>query len=197
MNCPLLIEEVEALDLRGNKMEKVHPRHDRLGWDDKHMLDALLCAQRSPDPDTQVGAIIVSQNNVILGSGYNSLPRGMDPSTINWARNNEDSFYTKYPFVVHAEKNAITNSTIDLKNSKLYTTLHPCNECAKDIIQAGIKEIIYLDDKYHDTMEAKAARFMFQLTGVKTRQHKWDQKNTISSLTKLVNIVNSKKLPYL
>lgn len=131
---------------------------------------ALLSAQRSKDPNTQVGACIVGKNNKIVGIGYNGFPVGCNDDEFPWERNADKINDTKYPYVVHAEANAILNSTKDLHGARLYVGLFPCNECAKLIIQSGITEIIYLSDKYEDSDSAKAARKMFEKAGVKKRQ---------------------------
>ena len=145
-------------------------RADYLHWDDYFMGIALLSAQRSKDPSTRVGACIVDESNKIVGIGYNGFPRGCSDDELPWARKAADVKDTKYPYVVHAEVNAILNSTVKLNNAKMYVALFPCNECAKMIIQAGIKEIIYLSDKYSDTDSVRAARTMFKMSGVKMRK---------------------------
>jgi dCMP deaminase len=145
-------------------------RRDYLHWDDYFMGIALLSAQRSKDPSTQVGACIVDESNKIVGIGYNGFPRGCSDDELSWARKAADVKETKYPYVVHAEVNAILNSTVKLNNAKMYVALFPCNECAKMIIQAGIKEIVYLSDKYSETDSVKAARRMFKMAGVATRK---------------------------
>lgn len=125
-------------------------RVEYLTWDDYFMSVAYLSAQRSKDPNKQVGACIVSRSHVILGIGYNGFPRGCSDESLSWARESEsqDPLETKYPYVCHAEMNAILNkNTSSLEGSRLYVTMFPCNECAKLIIQAGIVEVIYGEDK--------------------------------------------------
>ncbi len=140
-------------------------RNDYLSWDEYFMGVALLAAGRSKDPSTQVGACIVSQGNVILSTGYNGFPKGCSDDEFPWNRDGDD---TKYPYVVHAELNAILNSQgKSLLDTKIYVALFPCNECAKAIIQSGIKEIIYLSDKYADTPSVKASKKMLDAAGVK------------------------------
>jgi len=134
------------------------------------MILANLISQRSKDPSTQVGAVIVDDDNTVLGLGYNGWPRGIKQDDLPWNRDGAD-LDTKYPYVVHSEINAIFNSYQKLKNSRLYCTLFPCNECAKAIIQNGIKEVIYESDKYHDTDNNKAARKLFDLAGISYRQY--------------------------
>ncbi len=131
---------------------------------------ALLSAKRSKDPSTQVGACIVNQYNKIVGIGYNGFPIGCSDDDLPWERTSDNSNETKYPYVVHAEANAILNSTKDLHGSRIYAALFPCNECTKLIIQSGIKEIVYLSDKYKDTDTVKASKRMLQMAGVSHRQ---------------------------
>ncbi len=145
-------------------------RQDYISWDEYFMGIALLSAKRSKDPSTQVGACIVNQYNKIVGIGYNGFPIGCDDDQLPWGKTSEDSNETKYPYVVHAEANAILNSTKDLHGSRIYVALFPCNECTKLIIQSGVKEIIYLSDKYKETDSVKASKKMFDLAKVTYRQ---------------------------
>jgi len=161
-------------------MSKVVPRKERLNWQDYHMLQALVAAQRSPDPNTQVGACIVDIKNRTLGLGYNGFPRGISTSQFPWEREGKDPLKTKYPFVVHAEKNAIYNANSSVAGGTLYVTMYPCNECAKDIIQAGIKEVRYLTNPYKDEWFTRAADRMFQNLDIITIQHKWDTDRILS-----------------
>lgn len=145
-------------------------RNDYLNWDEYFMGVAILSAQRSKDPSTQVGACIVNTDNKIVGVGYNGFPRGSSDDVLPWAREGE-FLETKYPYVCHAELNAILNSiSRDLKDCRIYVALFPCNECAKAIIQTGIKEIIYLSDKYADTDSVIASKIMLKNANVKLRQ---------------------------
>lgn len=129
---------------------------------------ALLSAMRSKDPNTQVGACIVNDDNRIVSVGYNGFPRGCSDEDFPWERKADNQNDTKYPFVCHAELNAILNSNgIGVKGSRIYVALFPCNECAKAIIQAGIKEIIYISDKYYDTDNNRASRRMLAAARVK------------------------------
>ena len=140
---------------------------NNISWDEYFMGVALLSSQRSKDPHTKVGACIVNEDKIIVGIGYNGMPFGCDDKLYPWGNSKEaDSLDTKYPYVVHAEPNAILNSTSNLKGSTLYVTLFPCNECAKLVIQSGIKHIIYMDDKYHDTASSVASRRMFDSANV-------------------------------
>ncbi len=158
-------------------MEKIVKRQDYINWDDYFMGVALLSAQRSKDPNTQVGACIVNQQKKIVGVGYNGFPTGCSDEDLPW--NREGSFLeTKYPYICHAELNAILNSiSRDLNGCTVYVALFPCNECAKAIIQAGIKEVVYLSDKYKDTDAEKASRIMFNQAGVKLRKMKTYRKS--------------------
>jgi dCMP deaminase len=148
-------------------------RSDYIRWDEYFMGIALLSAKRSKDPSTQVGACIVdSKNNRILSVGYNGFPVGCSDDDFPWDREG-DTLDTKYPYVVHAELNAILNNRgVSLEDSKIYVALFPCNECAKAIIQSGIREVIYLSDKYADTDIVKASKKMLLKAGVELRQLK-------------------------
>lgn len=144
-------------------------RNDVLTWDEYFMGLAHLSAKRSKDPSTQVGACIVSPEKRVVGIGYNGFPNGCDDDVFPWDR--EGSFSnTKYPFVVHAELNAILNSTQNLKGCSLYVSLFPCNECAKAIIQSGISRIVYESDKYADTDATKASKRMLVAANVELIQ---------------------------
>mgnify|MGYP003467322742 FL=1 len=145
-------------------------RQGYISWDEYFMGVALLSARRSKDPSTQVGACIVNHQNKIVGAGYNGLPIGCNDDDFPWDK--QGTFLeTKYPFVCHAELNAILNNIgMDLKGCKIYTALFPCNECTKAIIQAGITEVIYLSDKYAGTDAAKASKLMLDTSGVRYRK---------------------------
>ena len=131
-----------------------------LSWDEYFMAVALLSSQRSKDPNTQVGACVANKENKIVGVGYNGFPLGCSDDDLPWARTGE-FLETKYPYVCHAELNAVLNSiSRDLRGCRIYVGLFPCNECTKVIIQAGIEEIIYLSDKYADTDVVKASKRM-------------------------------------
>jgi dCMP deaminase len=143
-------------------------RKDYISWDEFFMASALLASQRSKDPSTQVGACIVNpKNNKILGEGYNGLPIGIsgDDEDITWKRDGE-ILNTKYLYVCHAELNAIMNKTADVAGCTVYVTLFPCNNCAQILIQSGIKQVVYLHDKYAETDCVKASKKMFDKTGV-------------------------------
>ena len=131
---------------------------------------ALLSAMRSKDPSTQVGACIVNDKNKIVGAGYNGLPIGCDDDEFPWEKTG-DFLNTKYPYICHAELNAILNNIgMELKGCKIYTALFPCNECSKAIIQSGITEVIYLSDKYESNDIFKASKFLLDKSGVKYRK---------------------------
>ena len=142
------------------------------------MSVALLSAMRSKDPNTQVGACIVSPENKIVGTGYNGFPTGCSDDMLPWDREGKP-FDTKYPYVCHAELNAILNSTKNLHGCTIYVALFPCNECAKAIIQSGIKNIVYKDDKYADTDGVKASKRMLDMAGVKYRRMVCEKELTI------------------
>ena len=151
-------------------MAALQKRQGYISWDEYFMGVALLSAKRSKDPNTQVGACIVNDKNKIVGAGYNGLPIGCDDNEFPWDKQG-DFLQTKYPYICHAELNAILNNIgIDLKGCKIYTALFPCNECAKAIIQSGISEVVYLSDKYAGTDTAKASRLMLDKAGVSCRK---------------------------
>ena len=140
-------------------------RTDYINWDEYFMGIAMLAARRSKDPNTQVGACIVSQDNIIISTGYNGMPKGCSDDEYPWEREGEE---TKYPYVVHAELNAILNANgRDLRGSRIFVALFPCNECAKAIIQSGVAEVLYLSDKYKDTMLNMVSKKMLDAAGVK------------------------------
>lgn len=161
---------------------------NKVSWDSYFMSIAILSSLRSPDPNTQVGACIVDQKNRIIATGYNGFPRGLDNSQFPLSREGslED---TKYAYMVHAEANAILNSTVyDLTNSKLYCSLFPCNECTKIILQKGVSEIIYLSDKYHDLPAYKASRKLLTMANVKVRAL---SKIDLENLRNNINVISN------
>ena len=146
-------------------------RTDYISWDEYFMGVALLASMRSKDPSTQVGACIGGPDNIILSTGYNGFPRGCSDDEFPWAREGAET-ETKYPFVVHAELNAILNHDgASLKGATIYVTLFPCNECAKAIIQSGIREVVYASDKYAGQEFTQAAKMLFKLSGVNLREY--------------------------
>jgi dCMP deaminase len=144
-------------------------RPNVISWDEYFMGMAHLSALRSKDPSTQVGAVIVSPTNKVVSIGYNGLPKGCSDDEYPWDREG-GPLETKYVYVVHAELNAILNAQMPVTGCKIFVSLFPCNECAKAIIQSGIQEIIYEDDKYADTDHVKASKRMLKSAGVNLRQ---------------------------
>ena len=137
-------------------------------WDEYFMGVAKLASMRSKDPNTQVGACIVSQDNKILSIGYNGLPVGCSDDDFPWNRDNEDPYQNKYFYTTHSELNAILNYRGgSLEGAKLYVTLFPCNECAKAIIQSGIRTVVYESDKYALTPSTRASKRMFDAAGIR------------------------------
>ena len=156
-------------------------RTDYINWDEYFMGIAMLAARRSKDPSTQVGACIVSQDNIIISTGYNGMPKGCSDDEYPWEREGSE---TKYPYVVHAELNAILNASgRDLRGSRIFVALFPCNECAKAIIQSGIREVLYLSDKYKDTMMNLASKRMLDAAGVRYTQLNANTKQIVIDLT--------------
>jgi dCMP deaminase len=152
-------------------------RKDYLTWDEYFMGVALLSGRRSKDPNTQVGACIVNTQQKIVGAGYNGLPIGCSDEDFPWEKQG-DFLNTKYPYVCHAELNAILNNIgMNLSGCRIYTALFPCNECAKAIIQSGIKEVIFLSDKYDGTDVSIASKKMLDTAGVTYRKVKVNRKS--------------------
>ncbi len=157
-------------------------RDDYISWDEYFMGIAVLSSKRSKDPNTQVGACIVSPDKKIVGVGYNGFPTGCSDDEFPWERSAEKWEDNKYPYVCHAELNAILNSpSPSLKGATLYVALFPCNECAKAIIQSGIKKVIYLSDKYSDSEQTKASKRMLSSAGVEF-EHLDSEKEILISL---------------
>lgn len=151
-------------------------RDNYISWDEYFMGVAILASQRSKDPNTQVGACIVNNDNKIMSVGYNGFPRGCSDDEFPWERSGEKESSTKYPYVCHAELNAILNAGGNsLKDCRIYVALFPCNECAKAIIQCGIKEVIYISDKYSETDLVQASKRMLNCAGIKLTQFESDK----------------------
>lgn len=146
-------------------------REGHISWDEYFMGIAILSGKRSKDPGTQVGACIVNEDKKIVGVGYNGFPQGCNDDDFPWEREGE-FLETKYPYVCHAELNAILNSIKNLKGCTLYVALFPCNECAKAIIQSGIREIVFLSEKYSGTLTDIASKKLLDSAGVKYRKLK-------------------------
>lgn len=165
-NAPKAIMMIEP---KGDFVMAGEHRTDYLKWDEYFMGIAQLSALRSKDPSTQVGACIVDDQHKVVSIGYNGMPRGIDEEKIPWGHG--EGLESKYLYVCHAEFNAILNTRdgAHLNGCSLYVTLFPCNECAKAIIQVGIKEVVYLSDKYADGTIFQASRRLLEMAGVKTR----------------------------
>ncbi len=164
------INEVSTTGETGGEAgaEKESKRSGYISWDEYFMGVARLSAMRSKDPNTQVGSCIVSPQNKIMSVGYNGFPTGCSDDQFPWNRESQDPYNNKYFYTTHSELNAILNYRGgSLEGSKIYVTLFPCNECAKAIIQSGIKTVIYGEDTYKDTSAVRAAKRMFRAAGVK------------------------------
>lgn len=147
-------------------------REDSLTWDQYFMGIARLSAMRSKDPHTCVGACIVGEDNKILSMGYNGMPRGCSDEMFPWEREGEDELQKKYVYVCHAELNAILNyDGPNMRGARIYTTLFPCNECTKALIQVGIREVIYIDNLYPDSVSVIAAKKMMKSAGISYRRY--------------------------
>ena len=150
-------------NILGTKRENV------LSWQEAFMLQAVVIAGRSKDPSSQVGACIVDETNHILSLGYNGTPYSWKDDTFPWGRKAEKEYYTKYPYVIHAEMNALLSYKGDnksLEGATVYVTLFPCSNCAKALVQKGVKKVVYLSDKYKDTDDNIAAKICFDNCGV-------------------------------
>ena len=157
-------------------------REDYLSWDEYFMGIALLSSMRSKDPSTQVGACIVNKDKRILSMGYNGMPRCCSDDEFPWGRDGSP-LDSKYLYVCHAELNAILNCDRgNVRDCIVYTTLFPCNECAKAIIQSGISEVVYMEDKYADSDSIIASKKMFDTAGVKYRPYKISGKEAVLKL---------------
>lgn len=155
-----------------NLQETECKRTDYIPWDEYFMSVAFLTAMRSKDPCSQVGACIVNKEKKIVGVGYNGMPTGISDDLLPWRKDADDPLQTKYMYVCHAEMNAIINkNSTDLAGCIMYVALFPCNECAKLIIQAGIKEVIFMSDKHIHKPESTASKFMMEMAGVSYRQY--------------------------
>ncbi len=172
----------------------MNQRNNYLNWDETYMLIAKTIAGRSKDPSSQVGAVIVSEDNRVLSLGYNGAPNGFDDNEFPWAREGEE-LETKYPYVCHGELNAISNYRGDKKSlvgAKIYVTLFPCNECTKLIIQNGIKEVIYACDKYANTNGVKASKRMLDKCNVTYRYFDLDYDVEIKAHDTIKKVDNPK-----
>ena len=182
--CDAFMKQVNGEVCEGEvwKMDVNHKRTDYLSWDEYFMGVAKLSALRSKDPNTQVGACIVSEDNKILSMGYNGLPIGCSDDEFPWNREG-DPLDNKYMYTAHSELNAILNYRGgSLDNAKMYVTLFPCNECAKAIIQAGIKTLVYDSDKYADTASVIASKRMLNAAGVRYYKYESDKREVTLQL---------------
>lgn len=160
-------------------------KQDYLTWDQYFMGIAKMSAMRSKDPHTSVGACIVGEDNKILSMGYNGMPRGCSDEEFPWGRDGDDPLETKYIYVCHAELNSILNysgSGSNLRGAKIYTTLFPCNECTKALIQVGIKEVIYQDNLYPDSASVVAAKKMLKSAGITYRAYESAGRDVVINL---------------
>ncbi|XP_045453578.1 deoxycytidylate deaminase [Melitaea cinxia] len=166
-----LSEKLEELSLNSNNNSQ-SKREDYIEWKEYFMAMAFLAAKRSKDPSFQVGACIVNEENRIVGVGYNGMPTGCSDDEFPWGKNTPSPLDSKYLYVCHAEMNAIINSnSTDVKNCTIYVTLFPCNECAKLIIQSGIKEVVYLSDRHAHKDIYIASRRMLDAVGIQYWQY--------------------------
>ncbi|XP_023948960.1 deoxycytidylate deaminase [Bicyclus anynana] len=163
--------EVTSNSFREDSQTKTQKkRDDYLEWKDYFMAVAVLAAKRSKDPNCQVGACIVKDLKIV-GVGYNGMPSGCSDDEFPWGKEVSNPLDEKSLYVCHAEMNAIINKNIsDLKDCSIYVSLFPCNECAKLIIQSGIREVVYLSEKKPYKPKYMASRRMFLAAGIKCRQ---------------------------
>jgi len=165
--------------------ERVCKRRDYLDWDEYFLSVAMLSAMRSKDPSTQVGACIVNANKRIVGIGYNGFPKTLanNDDALPWNRQSSlGENHTKYPYVCHAEMNAILNkNNASCEDCTIYVILFPCNECAKMIIQSGIKKVVYICDKYATTDKVIASKKLFKLAGIEWTQYVPQKKSILIS----------------
>lgn len=153
-------------------------RENYISWDEYFMGIAFLSGKRSKDPVTQVGACIVKDQKII-GIGYNGFPRGSSDDELSWGKTSDNILNTKYPYVVHAELNAILNSILQLQGSTIYVTHYPCNECAKAIAQSGISKVIYYSDKHKHHELIKASTIILENAGIKIQKYNGNTKDII------------------
>ncbi|XP_054164889.1 deoxycytidylate deaminase-like [Oppia nitens] len=173
-------------DIGNNNDQKVTKRTDYISWDEYFMSVAYLSAMRSKDPSSQIGACIVNNDNKIVGIGYNGMPIGCSDDLLPWNRIADNVLDTKYPYVCHAELNAILNkNSSDVKNCTIFVGLFPCNECAKLIIQSGIKRVVYMSDKYKDKPEFVASKRLLQMTNIEIKQFITNKTQIVIDLNQL------------
>lgn len=149
------------------------PVRSSLQWDEYFMLQAIMASFKSKDPNTKVGCVFVDDNNHQLSMGYNGQIAGIDESRIPWGNDKTLPLdKQKYAYVVHSEANAILHAKADLSASRCYVTLFPCHECAKMIATVKVKEVIYLSDKYQNTVENQISKRIFDMSSIKYRELK-------------------------
>ncbi|XP_017892524.1 deoxycytidylate deaminase [Ceratina calcarata] len=174
---------MERLSINNNGSGK---RENYISWPEYFMAVAFLSAKRSKDPRTQVGACIVNEENKIVGIGYNGMPIGCNDDQFSWIKDTSDPLRTKSLYVCHAELNAVLNkNSSSVKGCTIYVALFPCNECAKIIIQSGIKSVVYVSDKHSHKKETKAAKKMFDAAGVEYSQYVPKSKQVIIDFTEI------------
>jgi dCMP deaminase len=167
LSRPVELSFADATSASATGRSEDAPSH--LSWDEYFMAIALLTARRSKDPNTQVGACIVSRRRIILACGYNGFTAGCSDDAFPWQRSAPDPKHTKYMYVCHAEVNAILNchaSHSEQEGATLYVTLFPCYQCAQAIVQARIRRVVYLKDPYHDDEKFQASRRIFDMADV-------------------------------
>ncbi|CAG2168164.1 unnamed protein product [Oppiella nova] len=181
--------EREGGDINRIVTQRVGKREDYISWDEYFMAVAYLSAMRSKDPNSQIGACIVNEDNRIVGIGYNgmpSMPTHCNDDELPWNRTADNILDTKYPYVCHAEMNAILNkNSSDVKKCTIFVGLFPCNECAKLIIQSGITRVVYMSDKYEDKPEFIASRRLLTMARIKLEQFTTNNTQIVIDLTKL------------
>lgn len=152
-------------------------RDNYIKWKDYFMLSAKIASERSKDPCTQVGAVIVNNENKIIGTGYNGLCNGISDDSGLWRKDSENPLENKYFYVCHAELNAVLNTSTTTKGCTMYCTLYPCSECAKVIIQSGIKKVVYANEPKWEKLSYQASKKMFEMVGIEIEKYKQEQEN--------------------
>ena len=160
-------DSLKQVTLNGYSKTVDSKREDYLDWNEYFMAVSFLSAMRSKDPATQVGACIVNSDKKIVGIGYNGMPRGCSDDSLPWGKSGQSELDNKYMYVCHAEMNAILNKNSEsVSGCTIYVALFPCNECAKIIIQSGIKNVIYFSDKHKDKTSTIASKRMLHMAGI-------------------------------
>lgn len=175
-------------ELTPNETTKTSKRTDYLIWWDYFMSLAYIASMRSKDPNTQVGACIVNEENRVVSLGYNGMPNGCSDDELPWARTASNPMDVKYLYVCHAEMNAILNkNSHDCKGCTIFVILFPCNECAKLIIQAGIRQVVYLKEKYSNDEKFMASKVLLQMAGVKIVQYTPKQRQILIDFDQILS----------